>query len=112
MKHLHLEWNPESPDATRRLRLMQDSREIPAASDAGLASFLSQGPLPGRLAEGAKRQMLEIMLPWLPKDAIVAVDGIVKFCARGLDDARRCAYEALSADSGSRIACQLLSLLW
>jgi hypothetical protein len=55
--------------------------------------------------------MLEMMLPGLPKDAMVSVDGIVKFGARGIDDARRCAYEALRADSGSRIARQLLSLL-
>ena len=109
LKHLRLDWN--SDDLAGSARLMQGDREIPQAPEARVRAFLSQGVPTGKLPEDFDLRMLDGMLTGLPQEVKLSFDGISKFGAKRIDDAARCAYEALRLNSYCPLARQLLSLL-
>jgi len=109
LKHLHLAWDSDNPAGSARL--MQGDREIPPAPEARVRTFLSRSVPAGKPTEALELAMLELMLPGLPTEVRLSFDGISKFGARRLDDATRCAYQALHLNENCALARQLLSLL-
>lgn len=114
LKHLRIVYHDDelgSPaEFSQSARLLQGTREIPMANDAGIDRTLGDKS-PGALPTGVELQILQMSCPGWPEDVVFAFEGITAFGAMDLNRAKACAKHALSNNRDCRLARQLVKLL-
>lgn len=114
LKHLHVCWHDENLSCpkvfSRDARLMQGTREIPAADDAEVEMLLGEN-LSGSLPQGVELQMLTMECDGWPEDVAFSFAGISAFGAKDVARAKVCAKHVLTLNRDCTLARQLVKLI-